>query len=40
MTDKHLHTASKLLEKYESVSLPEMDCVKLMDRTDVNSYFL
>ncbi|MFO7371399.1 MAG: polyphosphate polymerase domain-containing protein [Bacteroidales bacterium] len=35
MTDKHLHTASKLLEKYESVSLQEMDCVGLMDRTDV-----
>lgn len=35
MTDKRLHTASKLLEKYESVSLQEMDCVGLMDRTDV-----
>jgi hypothetical protein len=35
MTDKHLHTARKLLEKYKSVSLQEMECVGLMDRTDV-----
>jgi len=35
MIDKYLHTTSELLGKFEPISLAEMDCVKLMDRTDV-----
>lgn len=35
MTDKYHHTARKLLEEFNSISLQEMECVGLMDRTDV-----
>jgi hypothetical protein len=35
MIDKYFHTAGKLLNNFEPISLAEMDCVKLMDRTDM-----
>ncbi len=33
--NKYFYTINDLLGKFEPVSLAEMDCVKLMDRTDV-----
>jgi hypothetical protein len=39
MKDNNFHTFNSLLQKFDPISLTAMDCVKLMDRTDVKFVF-